>query len=77
MVLFEYDFPIDELEFEIIYSCLSRHIDESISWYIDVLDVARSFEFELSDIVPCFHILESLGVRLEYPDTIPVQYVDI
>jgi hypothetical protein len=42
-----------------------------------MLDVARSFEFELSDIVPGFHILESLGVWLEYPDTIPVQYVDI
>jgi hypothetical protein len=77
MDLFEYDLAIDELELEFIYSCRSRHINESISWYTDMLDCTHCLELKLSYIVPCLHILKSLGVWLEYPDAIPIEYIGI
>ncbi len=73
--LFEYDLPIDVFELESIDSCRGRHIYESISRDTDVFDATISLEFKLSYIVPCFHILESLGIRLEYPYMIPIEYI--
>lgn len=75
--LFEYDLPIDELELEIVDSCSCCHIHESISWYTNMFDTTIRLELELSDIVPGFYILESLGVWLEYPYAIPIEYICI
>jgi hypothetical protein len=75
--LFKNNFPINELKFEVIYSICSGYIDESISWYTDMFCIMTRFEFELSYIVPSFYILESLGVRLKYPNTIPVENICI
>jgi hypothetical protein len=75
--LFKNDFPINELKFEVIYSVCSCYIDEAISWYTYMFGIMTRFELELSYVVPGFYILESLGVRLKYPNAIPIENICI
>ena len=75
--LSKYDFPLCYLKIHFIESFVGDEIEHAVSWNCNITDFIACLDIKLCNIIEWCDILESLGIRLEYPYMIAIHYIYI